>query len=179
MRTGTTEVFPTVSRRSRLQRSAFAYAAAALALSFLAPTAVQSKSSVNFEAEPQKMVVNSSMAYSTSPTAQICGNPSILDGLATPPPEAVTVLAGDNSGIDFQTPGTTYWFAPGVHTLGAGQYNQVRPADNTTFIGAPGAVFDGRGINRYAFTGAASNVTIKHLTITGFMAPGDEGVVNH
>ncbi len=42
-----------------------------------------------------------------------------------------------------------------------------------------GAVLDGRKTNQYAFGGSARDVTIRHLTVQGFVAPHDEGVVNH
>lgn len=80
---------------------------------------------------------------------------------------------------DTHPPGTTFWLAPGVHTLGTNQFGQVGPKDGNTYIGAPGAILDGRGVNRYAFTGRAADVTIKHLEIRGFITPRDEGVVNH
>lgn len=86
-------------------------------------------------------------------------------------------------------PDTTFWFAPGTHTLGTAQFSQIIPADGDRFIGAPGAVLDGKGHNHYAFTGTASNVTIKYLTIRDFgvgssasTPSGDDagqGVVNH
>lgn len=58
-------------------------------------------------------------------------------------------------------------------------YGQVVPKAGNTYIGAPGAVLDGQNVARYAFTQRAGNVTIKYLTIRGFNAPRDEGVVNH
>jgi hypothetical protein len=76
-------------------------------------------------------------------------------------------------------PGSTFWLAPGRHSLGPGAYAQVIPKDNDTFVGAPGAVLDGDGVNNYAFTGKAVGVHITHLTVQGFRAPRDEGVVNH
>jgi hypothetical protein len=111
--------------------------------------------------------------------AQICGS-SVLDGgPATAPAGAVTVPAGSNSGIDFGRSNTTYWFAPGTHTLGSGQYSQIIPGNGATYVGAPGAVLDGQGLNSYAFTQHATDVTIRYLTIRGFKAPNNEGVVNH
>ncbi|MPY97767.1 MAG: right-handed parallel beta-helix repeat-containing protein [Actinophytocola sp.] len=123
-------------------------------------------------------------APTTSDTAlpagatKVCGTDA-LDGPDTPPVGAVVVAAGDNSGVDFSRPDTTYWFAPGVHTLGSGEYDQIAPGDNARFVGAPGAILDGRHTNRYAFTQHASGVTIRHLTIRNFVAPTNEGVVNH
>ena len=109
---------------------------------------------------------------------KVCGTGS-LRGPAKPPAGAVEVPAGDNSDVDFARPGTTYWLAPGTHTLGDDEFAQIGPADDTTFVGAPGAVLDGRGVNRYAFGGNAAGVTIRHLTVRNFAAPRDEGVVNH
>jgi parallel beta-helix repeat protein len=40
-------------------------------------------------------------------------------------------------------------------------------------------VLDGRGLNRAAFTQQAADVTIRGLTIRGFVPPVDQGVVNH
>jgi len=111
--------------------------------------------------------------------APVCGTAALNGGPTTPPAGAVTVPAGDNSGVDFGRANTTYWFAPGVHTLGSDQFSQIIPSDGATFVGAPGAVLDGRRINRYAFTQHARNVTIRYLTIRNFVPPNDEGVVNH
>src|SRR5262249_59412313 len=76
-------------------------------------------------------------------------------------------------------PGTTFWIQPGTHTLGSDEYSQVVPKDGDVYLGAPGAVLDGHGFNRYAFTQQAQNVVIRYLTIQGFNAPADQGVVNH
>jgi hypothetical protein len=110
---------------------------------------------------------------------QVCGNSALLTGPATPPAGAIIVPAGDNSEVDFGIPRMTYWFAPGVHTLGSGEYDQIEPGDYGVFVGAPGAIIDGQGLNRYAFTQHATAVTIEYLTVRGFVAPRDEGVVNH
>lgn len=106
----------------------------------------------------------------------VCGNASILDGPSSPPPGATTVPAGDNSALTpnfanpgFSQPNTTWWFAPGVHTIGNDQFAQIQPGNNTTFIGAPGAIIDGQSLNHYAFTGTlGTNVDIEHLTIENF-----------
>jgi hypothetical protein len=76
-------------------------------------------------------------------------------------------------------PGTTFWLMAGTHRLVDDRYGQVRPKNGNTYLGAPGAVLDGRGVNRYAFVGLATNVTIKGLTVRGFVPPVNEGVVNH
>ncbi len=72
-------------------------------------------------------------------------------------------------------PGTVFWLAPGRHTLGSDQYGQAVPKDGNIYVGAPGAVVDGRGMNNFAFTGTAKDVTIRNLTIRGFDAPRTRG----
>jgi hypothetical protein len=120
-------------------------------------------------------------ATGAPPPTHVCDTKTLLTGPSSPPSGAVTVAAGDDSNFA-PAPNTTYWFAPGTHTLGAGQYAQIMPADGDTFIGAPGAVIDGGHTNLYAFTQHAVHVTIEYLTIQNFGAPGDnedQGVVNH
>lgn len=90
--------------------------------------------------------------------------------------------AGDNSGFNFNQPGATFWFATGVHTLANDVFGQIVARANTTYLGAPGAILDGRNLNLYAFTGDVPNVTIKYLTIRNFgrgLDNNNEGVVNH
>ena len=125
-------------------------------------------------------------AVPVTPPARICGNRAILDGPTSPPAGAVRINPGQNlqDATVANPAGTTFWLAPGTHTLtSAGQpgaeFSQVVPKDGNTYVGAPGSVLDGQKVNRYAFTQLAANVTVKHLTVTGFVAPGDEAVVNH
>ena len=120
--------------------------------------------------------------WPTEPPAPICGNKTILSGPSSPPEGAITVPAGNNSTVDFGTANATYWFAPGIHTLGNGEFSQIIPGVGSTFIGAPKAVLDGQRLNRYAFTMHATGVTIEYLTIQHFGPKTtniDEGVVNH
>ena len=114
--------------------------------------------------------------YPTTSPARVCGSAALQGGPASVPPGAVSVAAGDNSGVDFGKADTTYWFAPGVHTLGP---DQIGPADNSTFIGAPGAILDGQNVKPAAFSQHAVNVRIAYLEIRNFASPNDEGVVNH
>lgn len=122
------------------------------------------------------------LQWPSEPPARICGNAALLSGPETPPEGAVIVPAGSNAGFDFNRPGATFWFAPGMHTLGDDVYGQIIARDNATYVGAPGAVIDGRNLNLYAFTGTATNVTIRYLTIRNFgrgLDNNNEGVVNH
>jgi hypothetical protein len=122
--------------------------------------------------------------YPSEPPAEICGDTDLLSGPSTAPADAIEVSTSDDLGemVDDAPPGTTFWLAPGTHTLPLGEYSQVIPKDGDVFIGAPGAILDGQHSNLYAFTQHATNVTIRYLTIQNFGSPGDtnnEGVVNH
>jgi parallel beta-helix repeat protein len=117
----------------------------------------------------------------TSPVSAICGNSGDLSGPAAAPAGAVTVAAGNNSAFanGDMKPNTTYWFAPGTHTLGSGEFAQIQPARGDTFVGAPGAVITGQKRNDSAFDGTATDVTIEYLTIEDFTPAGSQGTVNH
>jgi Right handed beta helix region len=122
--------------------------------------------------------------------AAVCTNASVLSGPASAPAGAVTVPAGDNASLfGDQLPGNaTYWFAPGTHYLGSGEFAQINPGKNDTFIGAPGAVISGTNAgsagyhqNDFAFVGndtSDTGVTIEYLTIENFSPPGSQGAVN-
>lgn len=117
----------------------------------------------------------------TTPPAMICDNHSVLDGPASQPAGSVRVDPTTNlyDATQANPPGTTFWLAPGTFTLADDQFSQIVPRDGDTYIGAPGAILDGRGLNRYAFTSTATGVTIRYLTIQGFVSPNNESVVNH
>ncbi|WP_396287219.1 right-handed parallel beta-helix repeat-containing protein [Amycolatopsis sp. PS_44_ISF1] len=101
----------------------------------------------------------------TAPAGAVSVDPAVPDDLATKTKDAPA--------------GTTFWLGPGSHHLGDDRFDQVRPKDGDVYLGAPGAVLDGRRLNQYAFTGPAKGVKIESLTVQGFVAPRDEGVVNH
>jgi Right handed beta helix region len=111
----------------------------------------------------------------------VCGNQPA--SYPTPPAGAVLVDPAVDNDLYTRTlshpAGTTFWLRPGRHTLGTDSYGQVIPKNGNVYLGAPGAVLDGRGVNRYAFTGQARDVVIRNLTVERFAAPRDEGVVNH
>ncbi len=114
-------------------------------------------------------------------TASVCANRASGPGSA--PEGSITVdpeITGDLAVKTRVSPaGSTFWLAPGTHTLGTDQFDQVAVKDGNTYVGAPGAIVEGQGENQYAFTTPAQNVTIRHLTIRGFVPPQDQGVVNH
>jgi hypothetical protein len=121
------------------------------------------------------------LAAPSGPVAAVCGHTK--PGPKTAPAGAVEIDPAVDNDLATKTeaspPGTTFWLAPGKHTLGTDEYNSIAPKRGDSFIGAPGAILDGRKKNRYAFVYTESNVTIKNLTITGFDPPPNEGVVNH
>ncbi|WP_306320223.1 MULTISPECIES: right-handed parallel beta-helix repeat-containing protein [unclassified Streptomyces] len=116
-----------------------------------------------------------------SPVARVCDKPS--DGPKKAPKGAVTVdpkVVNDLAAKTKSHPaGTTFWLRPGKHRLDAEKYAQVIPKKGDRYLGAPGAVLDGRKVNQYAFGGTATHVVIRHLTVQGFVPPQNEGVVNH
>jgi parallel beta-helix repeat protein len=159
----------------RLARAGtFLCAALITAFALLAPTAALART--------RTLATETGQLWPAEPPARICGNAALLDGPAAPPEGAVVVPAGSNAGFDFNRPGATFWFAPGVHTLGDDLYGQIIARNGATYVGAPGAIIDGRNLNLYAFTGTATGVTVRHLTIRNFgrgLDNNNEGVVNH
>src|SRR6516225_3587023 len=86
----------------------------------------------------------------TSPPVTWCADasfPGDQDPFTPAPAGAVTVPAGDNSNVSLETANTTYWFAPGTHTIGTSQYSQIDPGKGSTYMGAPGAVLDGQNVD--------------------------------
>ncbi|MFB7591621.1 right-handed parallel beta-helix repeat-containing protein [Streptomyces sp. NPDC056169] len=113
--------------------------------------------------------------------ARVCDKAA--PGPATAPAGAVTVdpaVVGDLAAkTESSPPHTTFWLRPGTHRLEPDAYAQVMAKEGNRYLGAPGAVLDGRKTNQYAFGGTARDVTIRFLTVQGFVAPNNEGVVNH
>ena len=125
------------------------------------------------------VIAGAAVVAPSTPPALVCGNASVLSGPATAPPGSVIVPAGDDSTLTLNTPSTTYYFATGKHTLGSSEYSQIIPNNGDVYIGAPGAIIDGQGLNDSAFTNNATGVTIEYLTIQNFTPPGGQGAVNH
>ncbi len=89
-----------------------------------------------------KTATASGSSAPATPPVTVCGNASLLAGPTSAPVGAVTVPAGDNDAAFSTTlpAGKTYWFAPGTHTLGTGEYSQIDAGNSDTFIGGPGAI---------------------------------------
>ncbi|GAA0909197.1 hypothetical protein Vau01_104740 [Virgisporangium aurantiacum] len=121
--------------------------------------------------------------YAQLPTElRVCDGDGWNGGPSVAPDGSVVVPAGDNTGFNFGQTGQTYWFAPGVHTLGTGEYSTVTPGSGSSYLGAPGAVLDGMNANKYAFAGPATDVRIAYLEIRNFgrgLDNNNEGVINH
>ncbi|MGH3433807.1 MAG: right-handed parallel beta-helix repeat-containing protein, partial [Thermocrispum sp.] len=164
--------------RSRAAWAVTVGLAAVLGLAATADVPVAAQQPASPASQEVRTTPGAAPAPSADPPAAVCGSNS-LDGPSEPPSGAIVVPTGSNASFDFTQPGVTYWFAPGVHTLGDGEFDQIGPGSGSTFVGAPGAILHGRKINRYAFGGQAADVTIRHLTVRGFVAPNNEGVVNH
>jgi hypothetical protein len=117
------------------------------------------------------------------PISKTCDTAGMA-GPAKAPAGAVVVSPSQHLGDVVEDRGerSTYWLAPGTHAISRGAYDQVIPHAGDTFIGAPGAVLDGKNRARYAFTGSAAGVTVSHLVVQNFGSVGgnnNEGVVNH
>ncbi|MFD5820107.1 right-handed parallel beta-helix repeat-containing protein [Streptomyces sp. NPDC127038] len=149
----------------------WALPAALLALAL--PTATGCDSSQEARLKPT--------AVPSASVARMCAKPA--PGPAKAPAGAVTVdpsVAGDLAAKTNSHPAhTTFWLRPGRHRLEKDRYSQVVPKKGDVYLGAPGAVLDGRRTNQYAFAGNAPDVTIRYLTVQGFVPPQNEGVVNH
>jgi hypothetical protein len=160
-----------------------------------APT-VKPTSTPTATATPTSTPTSTSSAPSDPPStpagapAAVCDNASVLAGPATAPAGAVTVPAGNNASLfgDQLPANTSYYFATGTHYLGSGEFAQINPGKNDTFIGAPGAIISGVNPgsagyhqNDFAFVGndtSDTGVTIEYLTIENFSPPGSQGAVN-
>jgi hypothetical protein len=149
------------------------WAAPAALLALILPAVTGCESTADARPKPT--------APPTTSVARVCAEPAA--GPAKAPAGAVTVdpaVAGDLAAKTARSPAhTTFWLRPGRHRLASDRYAQVVPKEGDTYLGAPGAVLDGRKVNQYAFGGAARDVAVRYLTVQGFVAPQEEGVVNH
>ena len=117
---------------------------------------------------------------------QICSNGVLNGGPTSAPAGAITVPAGDNKNFNFSQNNKTFWFAPGTHTIGTDpnqdNFGGITPGTGSTYIGAPGAILDGKNAVQYAFKGNVDNVRVAYLEVQNFGRGNDnnnEGVINH
>ncbi|HUQ85661.1 MAG TPA: right-handed parallel beta-helix repeat-containing protein [Candidatus Limnocylindrales bacterium] len=168
-----------MKQRFKLSRKAILVILSVIVLTLPAVVVFLQKSQ-NYKSKAAEIAVT----WPTTPPAQICGTNVTTNPSSIPPAGAVSVPAGDN-GQFFQNEkfsgatGKTYWFEPGIHTLGTSEYGQIEPRPNSTYLGAPSAVLDGQKLNRSAFSQQAENVRIAYLEIRNFVSVRDQGVVNH
>jgi hypothetical protein len=144
-----------------MSRPGSAFAVALLAALFLTPGAADAAKTPT----PGPVCDHQPVANTTAPPGAVVIDPAVPGDLYRRTQEA--------------PPGTTFWLPPGTHTLAADPFGQVIPKDGDTYLGAPGAVLDGQRINLAAFTQQAKDVVIRGLTVQNFVAPQDQGVVNH
>lgn len=97
-------------------------------------------------------------------------------------PIEIRVLSGTaiNPGDDIQQvvngspPGTTFIIRGGIH-----RRQSIRPKDNMSFVGEPGAVLDGEGATPQAIVAhGARNVTVRGVRITNYVPPNLGGAVD-
>ncbi|MDJ0955164.1 MAG: right-handed parallel beta-helix repeat-containing protein, partial [Acidimicrobiia bacterium] len=74
---------------------------------------------------------------------------------------------------DSQPTGARIYIEAGTHIR-----QSVTPKSGQVFVGEPGAIMDGVGATDYAFTGSASNVTVRGLEIKDYTSGTDKGAIH-
>lgn len=110
---------------------------------------------------------------------------ALLAGPSSAPAGAVVVTPGTSSDLGTITAanpaGTTFYLLAGNHVLGGtnpNEFNQIVPKAGNIYVGAPGAILDGRWTNRSSFTGSATGVTIRYLEIINFVCLLEQMMIN-
>ena len=85
----------------------------------------------------------------------------------------VTIPAGRGSG-NYDTPNTTYYFTPGIHTLGTNVNDQIQTGQNDWYVGersgGQAAIIDGQGANNYGFVSQTGDADwTEYLTVEHFV----------
>jgi hypothetical protein len=96
----------------------------------------------------------------------------------------VTIPAGRGSG-NYDTANTTYYFAPGINTLGTNVNDQIQTGPNDWYVGeragGNGATIDGQWANNYAFVSQTGDADwIEYLTVSDFVgayAIGESSII--
>lgn len=194
--------------RSLAQRRSWAVGGALLAFVALVMGSLTALQPAELAAPTAELATSAQSLAPTVPPVQVCGN--VAPGPTEPPagarvltaddPATPNVDEGDHSDLtpNWASPGfgdsnVTWYFEPGLHTLGdddpattenEARFIQIAPGSNVNFVGGfdpaiGGAVLDGQGANQYAFTGKGTDVVIQHLEVKGFISAAQEGVINH
>jgi len=90
-----------------------------------------------------------------------------LSGVPIRPGESI------QAAVDSHPSGTTFVIKAGVH-----RSQEVRPKAGNVFVGEPGAILDGEGKARWAFSSGARDVVIRGLVIQNYASPTKEGAIN-
>ena len=91
--------------------------------------------------------------------------------------KVVTIPAGADTG-SYGNPNTTYYFAPGLHTLGTSSFAQIDTGANDWYVGeysrlTGGAILNGHEENQYGFVNSGTTAdTYEYLTVEGFTTYG-------
>ena len=90
----------------------------------------------------------------------------------------MTIPAGGSSG-NYYTANTTYYFAPGIHTLGTNVNDQIQMGQNDWYVGErsggqvaiiDGQGIDGQGANNYGFVSQTGDADwTEYLTVRHFV----------
>lgn len=102
--------------------------------------------------------------------------PNSPTGSPSPALSGTVINPGDHiqQAVDSHPPGTTFVIRSGVH-----RRQSIRPKDNMSFVGEPGALLDGENATPQAFVAhGARNVTIRGLRIANYRPPNLTGALD-
>ncbi len=148
-----------------------------------APTTAAPTTAAPTTAAPTTTAPVSVGSYPASPTA-VCGTSTLqspYNSSNDPPLGTTTSVVTIPTGVDpgpYDTANTTYYFAPGLHTLGTTAYNQVDTGSNDWYVGeyaasAGGAVINGQEVNEFGFVNSGTTAdSYEYLTVEGFTTYG-------
>jgi parallel beta-helix repeat protein len=121
----------------------------------------------------------STLNQTQDPAPMVPGTPLTPEAAAPapgPPLSGTAINPGDDIQriVDASPAGTTFVLRSGVH-----RRQSIRPKNNMTFAGEPGAVLDGENVTPQAIVAhAARNVTVRGLRITNYRPPNLGGAID-